>query len=293
MSGGHIDDSDYANVMRRGGGSKKIIYILIACSIILIAVVGYLLIQPGKNKQTFREISPTLIETEPAVDTTQTYYVEPETNVTPITTLDPALREKIVRSYRGINTVTDILNTIPSEINFTMIQYSDGKFLLEFLANNDADINSTNNQLQQNLYSADLKLLSKDNRNIQRRQFRQALVNGSVDVYQGGTDATNLQEPSYLNSAELRNQLSAICQQTNLTIKQFDAGLERTDGEFMISPIKFKAVGQKRSILSFLQQLLNENINIGFSKISLIANGVDLTDPNITLVLNITLYRLI
>ena len=63
--------------------------------------------------------------------------------------------------------------------------------------------------------------------------------------------------------------------------------------EFMILPIKFKAIGQKSNIFTFLQQLVSSNINIGFSKISLIAKEIDLSNPDFTLLLNIGLYRMI
>jgi len=296
MTGGNIDDSDYTRMMSRGG-SKKLIYILAACSIILLAVVLWIIFgQPGKgNKIITEQPISTLSETETTTfeDTSKAYNFETEPDIIPTTPLAPALRERIVKSYRGISTVSDILNTIPSNINFTMISYSDGKFLMEFLAAGDADINQVNSQLQQNLIAANVSVISKDDRNIQNRRFRQALVNGNVDINRSSGELNNPQEPTYLNSTELQNQLAIICQQSGLTIKQFDAGMEKTEGEFMILPIKFKAIGQKGSILTFLQQLLNANINISFSKIALIASDTDLNDPKVTLVLNITSYRMI
>jgi hypothetical protein len=297
MGGGNIDDSDYARMMNRGG-SKKFVYILAASSIILLLAVAWFLFQPGKQKKQLPTMEPMtpLTETEPPpyVDSTQTFnYEEPETNIVPVTNLAPALRDKIVNSQRGINTVSDILNTIPSNINFTMLSYNDGKFLIEFLAPGDADINQVSSQLQQNLYAATVNLISKENRNVQNRMLRQALLNGNVNLGQSRGGTTNPQEPSYLNQADLQNQLTNICRQAGLAIKQFDAGRERAEGEFMVLPIKFKAVGQKSRILAFLQQLLSSNINISYSKIALIANEVDMTNPDITLVLNIGLYRMI
>lgn len=292
MGSGHIDDSDYTKVISRGG-SKKLVYILAACSIILLAVVAYFMFQPGKSKKPVFEPTTTVPEPKIVEDTTQAFSFEPTSDMVSTQPILPALRDKIVKSHKGINTVRDILNTIPSNINFTMITYSDGKFLFEFLAASDADIENVNNQLKQNLYSANINLVSKDNRNIQRRQLRQALVNGDVDLNQITSGLTSPQEPAYLSSSELQNQLSNICRQSGLTIKQFDAGLEKSDGDFMDLPIKFKAVGSKDNILAFLQQLLSQNINISFSKISLIANDVGMTDSNITLLLNMELYRLI
>jgi len=55
MSSGHIDDSDYTRMISRGG-SKKLVYILAVCSVILLAVVAWFLIfQQGKGKRTITE----------------------------------------------------------------------------------------------------------------------------------------------------------------------------------------------------------------------------------------------
>ncbi len=289
----HIDDNDYTRVINRGG-SKKLVYILAACSIILLAVAAWVIFKPHKsNKRTYEPPPSVLSEIENAAqaDTSAAFNFQPDTSRFPSVSLSPALRDRVVKAHRGINTVNNIINTIPSDINFTMISYSDGTFLVEFLAGGDADINNLNAQLQQNLYSGDVKLLSKENRTVQNRQFRQALVNGNVNMSQ--TDVANPQEPSYLSAADLQNQIAGIARQAGLTLKQFDAGREKAEGGFMILPIMFKANGQKSNILSFLQQLSAANLNISFSKIALIANEAELTNPNITLLLNIGLYRTI
>ena len=298
MGGNQIDDSDYTRMISRGG-SKKLVYILVACGIIIIAAVAWFMFQPGKGKKSttyeppMTTLSDSETETPSFEDTSSSFNLEPEpAAVMPTTPLASALRDKIQRSHRGINTVNNVLNTIPSNINFTLIQYSDGKFLVEFLAGSDADINQVNSQLQQNLYAANVNLLSKEDRTIQNRRLRQALVNGELNINQA-TGESNLQEPTYLSATDLQNQLSSMCRQAGLTMKQFDSGREKAENEFMVLPIKFKAVGQKNSIFNFLQQLVSANINISFSKIVLIANDVSRSNPDFTLLLNIGLYRMI
>ena len=96
-----------------------------------------------------------------------------------------------------------------------------------------------------------------------------------------------------MSSTDLQNQLTNMCRQAGLTIKQFDSGREKAEGEFRVLPIKFKAAGQKSNIFAFLQQLVSSNINISFSKIALIAKDVSLSNPDFTLLLNIGLYRMI
>lgn len=292
MSSEHIDETDYTRVISRGG-SKKFIYIMVGCGIILMFIIGYFMTRSGRSKKATSEPIVTMTETEPIADTSSALSPTPETNLVSTPPLSPGLTAKIVKAYRGISTVSEILNTIPANVNFTLISYSDGTFLLDFLAPGDPDITIVSNQLQQNLASAEVNVLSKESRNINNRQFRKALVNGTVDFAQRAGNLTNPREPTYLNSTELQNQLSTICRQTGLTIKKFYTGLEKADGEFLILPVQFKAIGQKGSIAAFLQQLLTQNMNISFSKISLIADDFNLTDPNITVLLNIGLYRTI
>lgn len=282
MGRGLADDPDYS-IGR--GRSKKTMYFLIFCGIILLAIVGYYLLQQGKQS---KPLTGTKTDTLPIDDATGNLGTESQPGTTMGVALNPTLKEKITINYRGINTVNSIIQTIPANVNFTMISYNDGKFLLEFLANSDADINVVNKQLQQTLASSEINLLSKETRTIQNRQVRSALVNGNVNLNQSLGDMAISQEPTYLSANELKNQLANICQQAGLSIKQHDSGMEKTEGAFRITPIKFRATGQKANVLAFLQQLLNQNLNISFAKISLI----NLQESNITLVLNINLYRM-
>jgi hypothetical protein len=293
LGSSHIDDTDYTRMISRGG-SKKLVYILAACSVVLIAAVAWFMFQPGKSKKPVYEPPTTaLTETENSTfeDTSKNNTYTPETNIIPTSTLSPALREVVVSSHRGISTVSNILGTIPSNVNFTMISYSDGEFLLEFLTGGDAEINNVSSQIQQTLASGDVKLLSKESRTVQNRSFRQALVNGNVNVNQSG-DFSNPQEPTFYSANDLQIQMTNICRQAGLTLKQFEAGREKSGGEFMMLPIMFKATGQKSNVLTFLQQLNSSNLNISFAKISLIADETELINPNITLLMNIELYRM-
>lgn len=288
MSDSGIDGSEYSNYMNRGG-SKKSVYILIAGSIILLFIVGYFLIYSGKDKEP--ETSTYLTEQPAADDTVDTSSLEDETAT--MSTVSPAVREKLRKSQAGVNTVSNIITTVPENVNFTMITYNDGKFLVEFLANNDNAITNVNSNLKQKLYDSEMKILSRNRRNIMGRSYRQALMNGNVNVGDGSGEFGTIREPKYLNANDLKNQLSRLCGQSGLALKQFDAGKNKIEGDFEIVPIKFRAVGTKSNILNFLQQVVDENVNINFTKISLIANDVDLSDSNISLVLNIELYQMI
>lgn len=287
MSDSSMEGSDYPNYANRGG-SKKMTYFLVGGGFILLAIVAYFLFFGNKDKDGSEYLEMQTTAEETLADSTAAMQTPPA-----ISTLPPALQEKLLKSQKSIRTVSNIIMNVPETVNFTMISYNDGKFLGEFLASSESAIDNLNSDLKQKLYSVDMKILSRNNRNIQGRSFRQALMNGNVDLSESASGADALREPRYLSVAEMKNQLTSLCTQSGIKMRQFDAGKNKIVGSFQVVPIKFRAVGSKSGILTFLQQVRDENVNLDFSKISLIANDVDLNDSSLTLVLNIELYHAI
>lgn len=285
---GGLDETEFPGMPSQRSSNKKTVYLLVFASIALLALVGYFFIKSGQGKK-----GPASITDRRTTTDTTGFMTGADRSMMPAAGLSPVLKDRIVNTQRGINTITQIVNSIPGNVNCTMVSYSDGAFLLEVLATGDPDINSLNSQLQRALAPAEVRLLSKDVRTVQRKQLRQALMSGDVKLAQDASSMNITQPPTYLSAADLQARLSQICQQAGLTVKQYSAGMEKTEGQFMISPIQFRAQGTKSSILAFFQQVLNQNLNVTFSKIVLVGSNVDLTDQNITLVLNINLYRLI
>jgi hypothetical protein len=197
----------------------------------------------------------------------------------------------MVKSQVGINTVEQIVNTIPANVDFTMITYSDGKFLSEILAKQSSDIENVGRLLGQKFTTADVKILSRDTRNVKGIQYHQALINGSLDQKEATSAIKPVQQPRFLTAEQFQQRIKAICQESGLTIKQFDVGAEKSEATLSIQPIKFRAFGLKANATNLLRQILEENLNVSLSKISLIANDVDVSNPYNTLVINIGLFK--
>ena len=292
MKGGAMDNQDYTKVIRRGG-SKTGVYILFIIVIALLAGTAYLLFKPAKKSDIAQPdqhmISESQIDDDAeGMDNSQTDEFDSSTSLDTIT---PELKEKVIQAQEGINTIEQIVNTIPANVDFTMITYSDGVFLSELLAGRESDIDNVNSLLKQKLNSAEIKVLSRDQRNVKGKQYYQALINGTLDQEEMSGTANNAQQPRFLSTEEFRQRMTDMCQESNLTVKQFDAAAEKTVGGLIIQPIIFRAFGLKANATSILNQILSEHINISFSKISLIANDIDLSNPYIALVMNIELYR--
>ncbi len=299
MRGETIDNSEYAKVLRRGR-SKVGVYILFFVVIIILAITVYILFikpqktvtkkQPGIESIADTGITDDTSFTEQPVTSAESDF-ETTTPTTTTAALSPSLREKITHLNRAVNTIVDIMNGIPSNVNFTMISYSNGKFLFELLSQEGDDLSQISSMLEQSITSADVQIVSQDIRYISGRKFNQALVSGSVGSSQSMQRPGAYQRPAFLSVAEFQQQLTSISAENGLTIKQFDDGIEKTESNFILTPIIFRASGLKGSIESMLRQLVSANLNVTLNKISLISNDVDLSSPYITLVLNITLYQ--
>jgi len=290
MRGETIDSSEYAKVIRRGG-SKAGVFVLFVVVVGLLAVTAYILFKPTSTKQQSQTESPeaTQMPVDEGIDTTSLNVAsQMETGSDLGSNISLALKENIIKSRQGFDVVNQVVNSIPSKISFTMITYNDGNVLFELLADTESEISDIEAVLRQKVYSANIRILSHDLRYIKGKQYYQALLNGKVDV---SSVSGVIQRPQFLTSDELYQRLKVFCEDNGLRIKQFDTGTERNQGDLNVLPITFRAFGIKAGIMNLMQQILAENINVSFVKISLIANEADLQRPYLTLVLNLTLYN--
>ena len=192
MRGDGIDSSEYERVMKRGG-SKVGVVVLFIVVISLLATTAYILFGPGKTRpmgdeQLTQSDSPNFQEeaiTEEVADSqvTSAQIVDTESQVDTDEMqnigVSPALREEIIKSHHGVNSVVQIMNSIPASTNLTMITYNDGSILFELLTENASDISGIENILKQRVNSSDITLISQDTKYIKNRQYHQALINGN------------------------------------------------------------------------------------------------------------------
>ncbi|MDW7680246.1 MAG: hypothetical protein SCK70_06755 [bacterium] len=294
IKGSSIDNTDYTKVMRRSG-SKTGVIILFIIVIALLASTAYILFKPGKTVDQI-QITPTVTEAENFEDALdEAVTEETASDAEPIleSSVSPVLRQRIIQSRQGIKTIGQVINTIPSGINFTLISYQDGNVLFELLANNKPDIDRLDASLKQNVYLSNLNVLSTDVRQIKGRQYHQALVRGNVNLERFRESVTGVRSPQTVGSDALRNRLGVICKENNLSIKQFDSGTEKTENQLRVTPITIRVYGLKTGLMNFLQRMQTENMNVSFNKITLIANEAEPSSPYYTLVLNCTLYRVV
>jgi hypothetical protein len=276
----NIYDRSYAK-----SGSKKTAYIIggvvIAVSIL---VIGYLIVNSSKSKTDLNTNIDSGITSTPSQAVDTSLAIIPEK---PVVGIPSFAREMIGSTQQGVKTVETILATIPQDINFTMIQYRDGNFLTELLGKSASRITELNNQLQQNMVSGKVNILSRDKKNIQGYSYQQALLNGNVSASAGEISGA----PNYIDPNSVKNEFSNYCGQYGLNVKQFDVKNEIIAEGYKKTPVLFRAVGNRDSALNLLNKIVESNINVNLSKIVLVASDRNLKDGKVSLILNLEVYH--
>ncbi len=266
--------------------SKKTAFILFGIlAVTAIAVVIFIVMKSSKDKPKITEEIKT--ESVKPTDMTETPTEQVLTPEQPLVNIPTFVRENINSTRRGIKTVETILATIPQNVNFTMIKYRDGSFLTEFLGQTSNNISDVTGILQQRFPNGNVKVLSRDKRNIEGYSYQQALLNGSISI--NGAGITSL--PNFLSPNEVNNLFTEYCKQFGLSLKKFELNKEITENGYKKVPVLFHAVGSKDAQLNFLNRLIEANLNVNLAKIVFITSDVNLNSNKINLILNMEIYN--
>lgn len=299
MRNDSFENTDYTKVIRKSG-SKVGVIILFLIVLALLAVTAYILFKPAKTQRISAIDNADMggeVEAVPPEDTSLTPVEEnlaPATTATEeqpsstMTTAIPAtVLDRITRSYSGFNAINQLVNSIPPAVNFTMITYSDGKVLFELLSSDEATLSDIDAVLQQRMPSANLQKVSSSSKTIKERRYYQTLVKGEIGS--GRAPVSSL--PRFLEPAEMKQLLGRVCEQQGVRLIEMNQGVERIEDNLAVSPVTIRISGLKSNLLQTMKSLLDENVNISFVKISLIANEMELGNPEMKLVLHVSMYR--
>ncbi len=282
------DSGIHSNVYDRSytrSGSKKTGFVISALVIIAIAVIAYLLFYFTKDKSSFTKAEDGASST---ADQSASENLPAEVNIAGETEVQVPVfvREMINSTRQGVNTVETILTAIPKDVNLTVIQYRDGNFLAELLSKSSSDVSGIKDKLQQGSPASNVKIISQDKKSIRGGTYQQALLNGSIDGGRSGS----IRNPNYLNANDVKSEFSRLCTQEGLTLSQFEIKNEVRTSSHRKTPVIFRARGSKEAAIRFLNKVVDQNINVNFSKIVFIASENMSRDDMINLILNMEVF---
>jgi hypothetical protein len=283
FSDSDLDHSLYDRSYTQSKSKKTAFIIFGILAVAAIAVVIFIVMKSSKDKPKITEE----IKTESVQQAEKTETPTEQIPETPAVNIPTFVRENINSTRRGIKAVETILSTIPQNVNFTMIKYRDGSFLTEFLGRTSNNISDVNNVLQQRFPTGNVKVISRDKRNIGGRSYQQALLNGSISIDDSGI----LSLPNFLSPNEIKNQFAEYCKQFGLTMNKFEINQQITSKGHQVIPVIFHAVGSKDALLNLLNKIIEANLNVNVVKIVFITYDVNLNSNKIKLILNMEIYN--
>ena len=190
-------------------------------------------------------------------------------------------------SKAAIGSVTSLINSVPANLNTTLLSYAGETVRLEYVASNTAEANDFTGQLRQFFGPSNFKIISENQVAVRGRSLDKVLVLGKHSSTSGNSASVN-----FLNSGQAENLFRRLARESGVTIRE----LRKQTGSFVSGyqkiPILLRVSGAKASIVNFLEQISLQNINVEFSKILLISpDVVNYSDDNLILVLNMYLYQ--
>lgn len=239
-------------------------------------------------------------EPEPAVEPppkTEQKPVETRKTTTPTTTapitrtesLTPSSSQFLSSSKSAVQSVTNLMTSVPSSLNTTLLSYAGQHVRLEFVANSSAEARDFTDKLRQYFGSGNFTVLSEGQIATDGHSVEKVLVSGhtAADGQVSGNERIEFfslqQAKDWIGSAGRRNGLEV--RQINSQPGFYTSGYQKT-------PILVRLYGSQSSLVAFLGEMSTENMNVELTKILLVSPDMaTYSDDNLVMVLNMFLYE--
>lgn len=298
-----FDTTDYGSMLKKRK-SKTGVIVLFIIVMGLLAATAYVLFKPSKTQQLASQnanVMPEEVEAIPVDSAVSPAQVPPgdlgtspsgESNIAANPSTIPAnVLNLIKKSYNGYQSINTLVNSLPASINFTSISYyNDGKVLFEILSADKSAIDNIDALLRQRMPGAKISMVSTGIRSIKGHQYYQAILTGELSSYQTAGPAI-ASSPRYLSSDEMTQLLNRLAEKNRVKIVQITPGKNKISENVALLPITVRITGLKDNLLRTLGSIIDENVNVSFVKILLIARETELGNPQMTLVLNVDLFQ--
>lgn len=300
-----FDTTDYSNMIKKGG-SKTGVIILFIIVVGLLAATAYVLFKPSKTQQVASMdtgVLPEEVEMQevPPEDSAASGNLanlqepsnqgtQPAASTTAPVTIPSTVLDLIAKSYSGFRSINQLVNSLPPTVNFTIITYNDGKVLFELLSNDQTSISDIDAILNQKIPGAKITSVSHGIKNIKGRQYFQAILKGELITPQSaGASVTST--PRYLTFDEMQQLITRVAGEKRVRLLEIQQGTSKIENGVSVLPLTMRISGLKDNLLQTMKGVLDENVNLSFVKISLVAKELEIGNPQMTLILNVNLFQ--
>jgi hypothetical protein len=211
---------------------------------------------------------------------------------TPTTTRDVSQVSSgfLMNSRASVQNVTNLMSTVPGNLNTTLLSSSGSKIRFEFVANSADEARDFVGRLQNYFGSSGFKVISENQVATNGRSVQKTLISANV-TGRGGASSSETME--FLNQAQAQDWLKSTSRQYGLSLRQLTTQQGAFTDGYQKTPIFARFYGGQSAILSFLESFSTQNINFELAKVIIVSpDRVSYSDDNLVLVLNMFVYQL-
>ncbi len=250
---------------------------------------------PGEPETQAAQISDFVAEPEQEV-VQQTPVQEPRTEERDIIPPTPTVSENVssvteeilATSKLAIQTVMNIMTSLPSNLNTTLLSYAGQRVRFEFVSASASEAKDFTQRLNQYLGAGNFSVISESEIANNGQFMEKVLIAGTIT----GSGQVFTDYIEFLNNNQLRELVNNLSSQFGLQIRplQIQQG-KRVDG-YLKTPILVRISGNKAGILNLIEEIGTQSLNIEVTKILLLAADMNsFSDENLILVINLFLYQ--
>lgn len=229
----------------------------------------------------------TAMQDEPPVDLGDTGSISRPSSGTrePI---NPISSQYLSNSVWSIQTVTDLLSSIPANLNCTLLSFAGQRLRMEFVSASASDARDFAANLNQNLGSGSFSILSESQVATNGRSFEKVLISGRIarktQNIRGSVEAMDLDE--------FRNWVRTTGQQFGVQVRQINVQQGASADGYTRIPILMRIFGDKASLVAILEAIASQRLNVELTKILLVSpDMISYSDDQLMLVVNLFLYE--
>ncbi len=195
--------------------------------------------------------------------------------------LDPVSSDFVANTRETVQTVTNILTSIPTNLNVSLLSYTRRRVRLEFVASTASDARNFTNTLNQNFGSGNLAVVSESKASSNSGVFDKVLISGTVA---GNGIASSSGGVRFMNLGQAKDWINSSARQFGLTVRQLAPQQGSFTNGYQKTPILARIYGNQSSIVGLLEEIAAQSYNIELAKVLLVSPDViTFSDDNLHL----------
>lgn len=194
------------------------------------------------------------------------------------------------KSAMAIESVTEVLGSLGSSLNTTLLSYAGQKIRFEFVASVQRNANEIAAQFNQRFGSVDFTVLSEREVSVAGQAMKKVLVSGTVSSIGQVNGRSGVLESWDVRRIE--NWVRSTADQFGLEIRQLKSQKGNMSDGHMKTPLLARLTGSKASLVDFMEAMSSQRLNIELTKILLVSpDMVTFSDERLILVLSMFVHE--